>query len=135
MAILLPPAEGSIASWRDLRQHCVPGCFSGHCDLGRSCPALRLMFYSSITSWRSQPCVRRCSSAPCVPPKGALRLISAVGIFSRLLMSEANSRCSFPALTNSTNTVVISSLGHRAPIARRRSRLFAELQVQVQGSS
>jgi len=50
MAILLPPAEGSIAPWRDLRQPCVPGCFSGHCDLGRSCPALRLMFYSSITS-------------------------------------------------------------------------------------
>ena len=81
MAILLPPAEGSIAPWRDLRQPCVPGCFSGHCDLGRSCPALRLMFYSTITSWRSQPCVRRCSSAPCVPPKAALRLISGVRDF------------------------------------------------------
>ena len=34
-----------------------------------------------ITSWRSQPCVRRCSSAPCVPPKAALRLISAVKDF------------------------------------------------------
>jgi hypothetical protein len=34
-----------------------------------------------ITSWRSQPCVRRCSSAPCVPPKAALRLISAVRDF------------------------------------------------------
>ena len=27
---------------------------SRHCDLGRSCPALRLMFYSSITSRRSR---------------------------------------------------------------------------------
>ncbi|WP_292593964.1 hypothetical protein, partial [Mesotoga sp. UBA5847] len=27
---------------------------SGHCDLGRSCPALRLMFYSSITSSRQR---------------------------------------------------------------------------------
>ncbi len=45
-------------------------------------------------------------------------------------MSEANSGCSFPALTNSTNIVVISSLGHQAPSARRRSHLSVRLQVQ-----
>ena len=43
---------GFVASCR--RQPCVPGRFSGHCDLGRSCPALRLMFNSSITSSRQR---------------------------------------------------------------------------------
>ena len=46
---------GFVASCR--RQPCVPGCFSGHCDLAWSLPALRPgMFFAGIASTDAPQC-------------------------------------------------------------------------------
>jgi hypothetical protein len=77
----LRPGEASLASAGDLSAHHFPGRSSGHHFLAAasltSGDALRRItspdVLSGLTSWRSQPCVA---------PKAALRLTSAVTNFS-----------------------------------------------------